>query len=876
MAPFKRFFRLPGSIQSEVNDEIAYHLEMKAEQLMREGWSAHKAREEAARRFGDERRVRQEVRELVADRTRRERRSSVLDELRQDVRFAVRQLVSAPLFALVAILTIGLGIGATAAIFSVVHAVLLRPLPYPDADRIVLIGEADDPGAKDARTTTSYPNYLDWQARARSFEAVGVFDGWSPTLTGLGSPERLQGSIVTAEIFTIFRLQPILGRPMLTTENVPNGPRVAWISESLWKTRLGGDPNVIGRTITLNGTEREIVGVLPSFEPPGQDLANDVWIPNYQDPQDGRGNRYLNVAARMRPGVTLAQARAEMADITAELQREYPDYMKGSYAIVFPLRALVVGGSTRGPVLLLMFAATLVLLIACANTSNLLIARGSYRAKEFAIRTALGTERWRLVRQLLTESLVLAGLGTALGLFLAAAGLQVLIALAPETIRAQEVGMDGIVLLFAVWIAFVAAIAFGILPALRATDGDVQQRLREEGRGSTSARSLRVRGALAVVQLSLALALLVGATLLLRSFARVLQVDPGIRGDNLITMAMALPSARYEGEAMPRFYEDVIARARATAGISDAAVVSTVPFSGGWDHVAVDTGATRNLPGTDLPEGDRNIVSPSYFRVVGIHLLAGREFTDGDRVDAPRVAVVDEVFARKVARNGSALGVRLGVPGSDSMATIIGVVNNVRHDGLDAESRGQIYVSHLQYPWRWMSVIARTHTDPAAQAALLRDVVHSVDPDQAVYDVRTMESLMNERSAPRRFVLALLGAFAAIALVLASVGLYGVVAYTIAQREREFGIRMALGASPPSLIRMVMSEGLTLAAIGIPLGLLLTFAGARFLRSLLFGVRPLDVGSAALATAVLGATALLATWVPARRAAKADPLQSMH
>ena len=305
-------------------------------------------------------------------------------------------------------------------------------------------------------------------------------------------------------------------------------------------------------------------------------------------------------------------------------------------------------------------------------------------------------------------------------------------------------------------------------------------------------------------------------------------------------------------------------------------MVSTVPFSGGWDRIAVDTGVAKGVPTADLPEGDRYIVSPSYFRVAGIQLLQGRDFNNSDHFDAPRVAIVDEVFARKVARHGNALGVRLGVPGSDSMATIVGVVNNVPHDGLDVESRGQIYVSQIQYPWRWMSLIARTRGEPSAQAAPLRDVVRSLDSDQAVYDVKTMSAMMDERTAPRRFVLALIGAFAAIALLLASVGLYGVIAYTIAQREREFGIRLALGATPRSLLHLVMSEGITLAAIGVPLGLLLTFAGARFLRALLYGVSPLDLGSVAIATALLGGTVLLATWIPARRAARANPLQSMR
>lgn len=876
MKHFRRYFRLPGRIDAEVDDEIAYHLEMVVEQLMQKGWPEAQAREEATRQFGDVARVRHEVRNLVATRTRSEQRANVVDDARHDVRFAFRQLMAAPVFALVAILTIGLGTGATSAIFSVVHAVLLRPLPYQDADRIVLIGESGNPAERDARKTTSYPNYLDWQQRARSFEAMALFDGWSPTLTGLGMPERLQGSIVTSEIFTVFRLQPVVGRAMLPSDNVPGGPRSVWISEAFWRGRLNGAPDVIGKAITLNGNAREIVGVLPAFEAPGDQVGADVWIPNYPDPADSRGGRYLNVTARLKPGVTLAQAQADMADITSQLQREYPDNMKGMHAVVFPLRALVVGGNTRGPVLLLMVASALVLLIACANTSNLLIARGSYRARELAIRMALGTSRGRLTRQLLTESLVLAGLGATVGLLLAAAGLRFLVSLAPETIRAQGVTVNTTVLAFAVVSALLAAITFGIVPALRATQGNLQQTLREDGRGSTATRAQRLRGALAVMQLSLALALLLGASLLLRSFANMLSIDPGIHGERLLTMSLALPGAKYDGEAMPRFYEDLVDRARGTPGIEAAAVVSTLPFSGDWDHIAVDTGATRTVPASDLPEGDRYIVSASYFRTMGVQLRQGREFSAGDHFNAPRVAIVDEVFARKVARDGNAVGVRLGVPGSDSMATIVGIVNNVRHDGLDVVSRGQIYVSQNQYPWRWMSLVARTHGEPAAQAAPLRAVVHSIDPDLAVYDVKAMHAMMAERTAPRRFVLALLGSFAAIALLLASVGLYGVIAYTTAQRQREFAIRLALGASPRSLLRLVLSEAVRLSLIGVPLGLFLTLASARYLRALLFDVSPLDPGAVLLATGLLAGTVLFATSIPAIRAARVDPLQSMH
>jgi putative ABC transport system permease protein len=874
VTPFKRYLRLPGSEQREVDDELSYHIEMKVEQLMKRGLSSDEARREAQRQFGDREQIRQEVEQLVHARVQRERRAGWLDAARQDVRFALRQLRSTPGFTFVAVLTIALGIGATTAIFSVVRAVLLRPLPYAGAERIVLIGEVDDPATADARTTTSYPTYEDWKARARSFEAMGLFNSWAPTLTGSGETERLAGSFVTAPIFDVFRIRPVLGRPMVPSDNVANGPAIVWISWSLWQSRMGGAADVIGRTITLSGRAREIVGVLPrDFIAPNAELSGEVWGPNYFDENDGRTARYLNVAARLKPGVPIEQAAAEMKGLQAQMAQENPEAYRGMYPVVFPLRELVIGSKTRGWVLLLMLASAVVLLIACANTSNLLIARGTYRAREFAIRAALGTTRLRMIRQLLTESIVLGVVGALLGIAIATLGVRALMQLAPELIKQQDVSVDATVLAFALLSALGSALAFGLLPAFRAGRSDVQHTLREEGRGSTSARARTLRRSLAVVQLSLALSLVLSAGLLIKSFARVLQVDPGIRPENMLSFSMILPTAKYNTEALPRFYEEVVRRAQATPRVLDAAVASIVPFSGGWDRIVVDTGTAR-LPGSEMPEGDRYIVSPSYFRTMGIPLRQGRTFEPSD-LAGPPVAVVDEVFARKVARNGSAIGVRIGVPGRDTAATIVGVVGHVKHYGLDAESGGQIYVSHLQYPWRYLSLIVRTNRDPLALTPAMRAVVHSIDRDQPISDIKTLEAYMSDRTAARRFVLALLGAFAAIALLLASVGLYGVISYNIAQRRREFGIRLALGATPRSLVRMVMQEGGGVVALGISIGILLAWAGARLLGSLLFDVRPLDPTVLVAAAVFLSGIAGIAVWVPARRAGRADPLETL-
>lgn len=873
MSRKRRYFRLrsAGSERGEVNDELAFHLEMKVEQLRQQGLSESEARAEALRQFGDYERIRRETAEEARMRARDWRRADFLDGLRQDLRFAFRQLRAAPAFALVALLTLALGTGATTAIFTVVRATLLRPLPYDEAGRVVVIGEANESSQRTAEATTSFDNYEDWRARARSFAAMALYNGWSPSLTGVGEPERLTAAFVTADFFDVFRVQPILGRPMLPSDNVPNAPIVVWLSHGLWQSRFAGARDVVGRTITLSGVAREIVGVMPAgFEPPGE-MAGQLWGNNWKDPADTRTSRYLNVVARLQPTVSLQQAGEEMRRISRELEREYPNDNTGSIALVRPLRDVVIGSTTRQPILLLMLASALVLLIACANVSNLLVARTGYRARELAIRAALGTSRARVVRQLMTESGLLALLGAAGGLLVAAAALRLLIQLAPPGIQQQNVTVDPVVLGFAVLTATLAALLFGVVPALRASRGDLQAVLRDSARGGSSERGRRLRRGLVVIQLSLSLALLLSAGLLIKSFAKVLAVNPGIVPEQVLTMSMALPGAKYPREAVPPFFERLIERQLRVPGVRAAAVTSIVPFGGSWDRIVVDTGGGSGLPMSQWPEGDRYIVSPSYFNTMGVTLLRGRLFTATDRAGQLPVAVVDEVFARKVERGGSPLGVRIGVPGNDSAATIVGVVRHVKHYGLDAESGGQIYVSHVQYPWRWMSLVVKTERDPLQLAAAVRAAVQELDRDQPVYDITTVETLMRERTATRRFVIALLAAFAAIALVLASVGLYGVMAYAVAQRRREFGIRLALGAEPGDLVRGVLREAAALTSVGLLSGAVLAAFGGRLLASLLFQVRAVDPPVALVAIAVLGITAGLASFIPARRAALVDP-----
>ena len=883
-----RLFRLRRSVDADVDDELRFHIDARADELAAAGAEPDAARAQAAREFGDFERFTGACREIGRAHERETRRAEMLDGLRQDVTYALRTLRRAPGFTAVAVLTLALGVGATTAIFSVVSALLLRPLPYEGADRVVLLTERPRGDAR-AMTTTSWPNVRDWREMARSFESIAIVDGWSPTLTGLGDAERLKASYVTAELFDVLRLRPQLGRPMLPSDNVPNAELVAVVSDGFWRRRLGGDPGVVGRRITLNGQPRTVVGVLPASYRGFDELDGELFANIWFDSTDGRTARYLRAVARLRPGVTVEQARAEMRAVHERLAAAYPQEDGNQEAIVTPLRDNLVRDS-RTALLLLFTASALVLLIACANVANLLLARGLARARELAVRAALGAGRARTVRQLLTESLVLAAAGGGAGLALAVWGTHALLALAPEQVlRSQEVSVDWRVLAFGAAVTLATGLLFGLAPAVRATRVDLQSALKAGGRGGASIDqgSTRARGALAVAQLGLALALLSGAALLMKSFARLHEVDPGFRPDGLLSASLNLPYATYRDEKPALFYERLAERVRGLPGVRAAAVSSTMPFSGNWDRIGVGVEGHRFSTGTEAPEADRYIVSADFFATLGVPLKRGRLFAAADRAGAPPVVVVDELFARRLAAlspTGDAIGMRLGAGhrGADTLATVVGVVGHLKHYGLDAESQGQIYYHHAQYPWRWMSVVARVspggdgRADPLALAPAVRRAVHALDPGLAVYDVRTMDQMMAARAAVRRFSLLLLGAFAAVAVLVAAVGLYGVIAYGVSQRRQEIGIRLALGARPRDVVRMVVRQGASLAAAGIAVGVAAALAGSRLIAGMLFGVRAGDPAVLGAVSALLLLVAVAASLIPARRAAGVDPASSLR
>jgi putative ABC transport system permease protein len=871
----RRFVR-PGSgaraVDREVDDELRYHVDHRTDDLIAAGVPADEARRRALLEFGDVERIRRAVHAIATSREHAMRTTELLESIVQDIRYAVRGLRRSPVFALVAAASLALGIGATTAIFSLVSAVLIRPLPYPGADRLVFLGEGTDGAPPRSRAMTAYDNVLEWRARSHSFETIAIIDDWFPALTGIGEPERITAASVTPETFRVFRVAPALGRPLLFADAADGAPPVVVVSDGFWRRRLGADPAAVGRPVRLNDVAFTVVGVLPEgFDAPAE-LHADVWAPNGRDPRDGHTSRYQRAIARLADGVSLEQARADMRRVSQQLRHDSPKDFEKTTAVVMPVRD-ELAGDTRTPMLLVLGAAALVLLITCANLSNLLIARGIARARELAVRTALGASRARALRQLLTESALLAVIGTAGGLLLARLMMVLLLGLGPATLDRDDVRLDARVLAFGAGLAVLTTLVFGLIPALRTSRVDVQTVLKAGGRGS--AGGARSRRALVVAQLALALGLLVAAGEVVKSFARVQAIDPGIRPDGVVTFTLNLPGARYPARTQPAFYETLRTRLTTIPGVTDAAVTSILPFGTNFDRIGFR--ATPPTGGAPLElDADRYIVSPGYFSTMGVRLLRGRAFTPADGYDAPLVAVIDELVARRIAPNGDPLGVRVKLPGRDSLATIVGVVGHVKHYGLDRASEGQAYMSHIQYPWRFMSVAVRTSREPGTVVPEVREAVRSLDPLLPISGIATMDQLMDDRGARRKFVMLLLAAFATLAATVASVGLYGVIAYMVTQRRLELGIRSALGAGPAQLLRGVLREGVTLAAVGVAAGLVLAAMGTRLIASLLFGVSPLDPWVIGGVTAFMLVVAVAASLFPARRAAATSPILSLR
>ncbi|MDQ3805913.1 MAG: ABC transporter permease [Acidobacteriota bacterium] len=798
-----------------------------------------------------------------------------------DIRYGARTLWKTPGFTGVAVLALALGIGANSAIFSVVNSVLLRPLPYRDPDRLVFVME----NFQQQDSSVSYPNFADWREQNRVFEQLAASRVTSFNLTGAGEAERLQGRMVTANFFHTLGVAPAAGRDFAPEEDRPGGEAVAVLSHGFWQRRFGGDPSVVGRRLLLNGQSHTVIGVAPAgFE---YYSPVDLFVPlgSWTHPAMSERGSHPSIYAvgRLKQGVTLEQARAEMGAIMERLGAEYPLTNQGHGVTLVPVYENVVG-DVRPPLMILLGAVAFVLLIACANVANLLLARASARRKELAVRIALGATRGRIVRQLLSESVLLALLGGALGLLLALWGTDLLTSMIPEGIpRLQETSVNGRVLGFTLLVSLLTGIAFGSVPALQASKPDLNDTLKEGGRGSTGRRS-RARSAFVVAEVALALVLLVGAGLMIKSFAEVRRVEAGFNPQKLLTAQMSLSAEKYPGAKALAFLDELQRRIGALPGVESAAFSNGLPIYGAGTTSFLIEGQPRPKMGEE-PTAVEYVTTPGYFRTMGIPLLKGRYFSERDTRGSPMVALVDEDFARRFFPGEDAVGKRFQLFREYPAAEIVGVVGHVKHFGLDAAApfQAQFYFTLAQIPDQYMnrmmggiSLVVRTAHDPADMAAAVRREVLAVDAEQPVYQVQTMEQIVSESLALRRFSMALLTVFAAVAALLATVGIYGVMSYSVSQNTHEIGIRMALGARPGDMLRLVIRQGMGLALIGVGLGLAGSLAVTRVMSSLLFGVSALDPTTFAGVTALLTAAALLACYVPARRATKVDPMEALR
>jgi len=861
-------------LDRELAAELESHLAMHIDDNLRSGMTAAEARRQALLKLGGMTQVTQRYRER--------RGLPLLENLVRDLRFAARMLYRNPGFTAVAVLTLALGIGVNTAIFSVVNAVILRPLPFPEPSRLVMVW-ATNLEAGRTEDVASYPDFADWRARSRSFERLAAFTNRGMTIASREQTELVRAVQATPGFFETLGVAPALGRTFRPDEGEPGAARVALLSDSAWKRFFGGRAEILGQTIRANEEVYTIVGVMaPDFRvsfSPG--LPEQIYVPLVRDPSRGHG--FLRVLGRLRPEVRRPAAQAEMDVITAGLARQYKQKVG---ARVVPLAEALVGKVQTGLVILL-GVVTLVLLIACTNVASLLLARSASRQKELALRAALGASRRRLLQQLITESMLLSVAGGALGLLLASGTAHLLARLLAQNFeipRIESTSMDGWVLGFTLVLSLATGLLCGAVFAPVTAAASLDQSLRESGRTATGGvRGRRLRGALVVIEIALALVLLAGAGVLLRHLWVLRATPPGFAPENVLTASLSLPENRF-AEAAVRwsFFEELQTRAATLPGASSAALVSSLPLGNGWDslqfHIvgrpdpAPDGGFSANF----------NIVSPGYFRTMGIPVRAGRELTPQDVAGAPGVIVVNETAAHRFWPGESAIGQRIVLPDAgadgDAVLTVVGVTGDVRQMGLGSEPRPEIFLNYLQPapPWPWLTLVVRTGADPAALAGAVKRLARSIDRDVPLSEVRTLEQVLAASVAEPRVYTLLVGLFAALALTLAAVGLYGVVSYTVTQRTPEMGVRLALGADRAGVVRLVLRQGLGLALAGAAIGLPASLAVTRLLAHWMPGTRPGAPLTFAAVVALLIAVALAATWVPARRASRVDPTVALR
>ncbi len=815
-----------------------------------------------------------------------------MSTFRQDLRFALRVLLKHPASTAVAVATLGLAIGANTAIFSVVNGALLRPLPFPEPDRLYQIVRIFQDGSTG---TQSVPKFVMWRDGTRTFESMAAYDdlGSGFNLTGEGAPERVIGSRVTRGFFDVLRVQPAIGRGFRPEEDRPGGLRVVVLSHGLWTRRFGADPGVLGREVTLNGEAYTIVGVMPrGFEFP---RAVSLWTPLQANEAGHEIANYLEVVARLKPGMTVGDASAEMKGFAERYAKAYPDEVaQGESFGVYRIQD-VLYGDLRPALMVLVGAVGFVLLIACVNLANLQLARSAARRREIALRTILGARRSRIVRQLLTESTLLGLAGGGAGLLVAYWTIPALVALGPGAIRGMDVPIDGTVLAFTAALSLVTGLLFGLVPAVQAARPDLAGAINEGSTRSTSgAGGARTRHLLVMSEVALAIVLLVGASLLIRSFVGLRGIDPGFRTADVLTMKLSLPEAKYgEMPALDRFAEAVVEHAEQVPGVNAAALTVTLPMQGGPDlPFTIEGRYTRGGNGEGAGGAQYRPVTRRFFDVLGIPLLRGRGFAESDRAGAPLVAVINETAARKYWKDADPIGqhIWLGQPIAPELADaspreIVGVVRDVREQGLDAAPPAIVYVplGQMAPPIGRMivrllpaNVVVRAGVEPASVTAAVERAIWAVDPDQPITNVLRMDEVVSRSLGSREFNMLLVGALAFVALVLAAVGIYGVLSYLVQQRTREIGVRLALGATSGRVLGLVLRQGLTTVAAGVALGLAGAFGLTRLLRSLVYGVSVRDPLAFAAAPLLLLAVALLSIWLPARRAARVDPIVALR
>jgi putative ABC transport system permease protein len=815
-----------------------------------------------------------------------------MENLLQDIRYGFRRLLKRPAITGIAIVSLALGIGINTSIFSVVNAVLLRPLPYPDSRHLMQLWETNSQQIAVAMNVQDHNqvapgNFLDWSKQNQVFESMAAIRFLNFNLTGGDRPERIPGAIVTQNLFSVLRVAPAVGRSFLPEDAEPGRERVAVLSDSLWQRRFGGNQNVIGQKLLLNNEVFSVIGVMPpEFQYP-EDA--ELWVLARLAVPEAPGaananivtNRllhYLIVVARLKPGVTTQQAQADMQNIGSRLQTQYPDTNGSTGVRVVTMQDEVVG-DIRPTLRILLGVVVFVLLIACANIANLLLARGTSLRKEIAVRIALGANRSRIVRQLLTESVLLAMAGGILGLLIAYLGIQLLVSLSPDDIpRLKEINLDRYVLGWTFLISLLTGLISGLAPALQTSKPNVNETLQEGGRGADPAASRHgLRNLLVVIEVAVALVLLTGAGLLIKSFIHLQQVKPGFNSQDVLTMRLSLPSYKYSGEdQIKAFSTELITRLKNLPGVASVAITTALPLSRVEAASSFTVEGQPLPPDGSLPIANWRVISPEYFQVLKIPVIQGREFTEQDTKNVAGVVIINQSLARSAFAGQDPIGKRLLVGGDKAGSQVVGVVGDVRHSSLDEIPKAEMYVPYLQTVRPVYTVVVRTKIEPSSMVSAVRNEVQAIDKDQPISSMKTMNEMRSESLAPLRFNTIILSVFAGLGLILAGVGIYGVMAHSVAQRTHEIGIRMALGAQPASVLKLVVRQAMVLVLIGVGIGLAASFALTRVMASLLYEVSTTDPATFALVALVLALVALIASFIPARKATRVNPLVALR